>query len=251
MHTLEGRSILVTGGNRGLGLAIVEALAARKARITVVARDRERLAALHDRLGVSVIPGDVTDQNVVRTVLRDVRPDIVLSNAGSKPVMAPIHEQSWEGFSHAWNTDTRAAFAWVQETLRMPLRPGSRVVLTSSGAALRGSPLSGGYAGAKRMIWLLASYANSLSAELELGIRFQTILPLQMVGTTEHGQTAADAYAHKQGITRDAFLARFGAAMSPHQYAEHVITILTDPAHDAGLAYGIKGESGISSLDGP
>jgi hypothetical protein len=49
-------------------------------------------------------------------------------------------------------------------------------VLTASGAAVRGSPLSGGYAGAKRMVWLLAGYANGLARELGLGIRFQTVM---------------------------------------------------------------------------
>ncbi|MEP6877050.1 MAG: SDR family NAD(P)-dependent oxidoreductase, partial [Burkholderiales bacterium] len=44
MKTLEGQRALVTGGSRGLGLGIVEALVAQKARVTVVARDPERLA---------------------------------------------------------------------------------------------------------------------------------------------------------------------------------------------------------------
>ena len=250
MHALEGKSIVVTGGSRGLGLALVEALVNRKARVTAVARDRERLAAVHDRLGVRVMPGDVTDPEVVRGVLREVRPDIVLSNAGVTPVMAPLHEQTWEQFSQTWNGDVRASFAWVQEAIRMPLPPGSRVVLTSSGAAVRGSPLSGGYAGAKRMVWLLAGYANGLARELGLGIRFQTVMAQQIVGATELGSAAADGYARKQGISREAFLANFGTALTPRLYAEHVVTILTDPAYDAGVAYGIKGEPGIASLDG-
>jgi hypothetical protein len=48
----------------------------------------------------------------------------------------------------------------------------ARVPVGSSGAALQGLPLSGGYAGAKRTLWLLARYANGV-AEKGLGIRFQ------------------------------------------------------------------------------
>lgn len=50
--------------------------------------------------------------------------------------------------------------------------------------AVRGSPLSGGYAGAKRMISLLAGYANAVAAERDLGIKLQVLVSLQMIGTT-------------------------------------------------------------------
>ena len=71
---------------------------------------------------------------------------------GVTPTMAPLSEQTWEAFTAPWDTDVKAGFQWIQEALRSPLARGSRVLLTSSGAAVRGSPLSGGYAGAKRML---------------------------------------------------------------------------------------------------
>jgi 3-oxoacyl-[acyl-carrier protein] reductase len=49
-----------------------------------------------------------------------------------------------------------------------PLRPGSRVLLMSSGAALRGSPISGGYAGAKATIRFIAAYADDEARRLGL-----------------------------------------------------------------------------------
>ena len=65
--------------------------------------------------------------------------------------MRPLHHQTWDTFSVNWETDVRIAFHWLREALLRPLRPGGRVVVFSSGAALNvnGSPLSGGYAGAK------------------------------------------------------------------------------------------------------
>jgi hypothetical protein len=66
---------------------------------------------------------------------------------------------------------------------------------------MAGSPLSGGYAGAKRMLWLTGEYANGVSAELDLGIRFQVLVPLQIVGDTGIGNVAASAYARRKGIT--------------------------------------------------
>lgn len=62
--------------------------------------------------------------------------------------MRPLQQQTWETFSVNWQTDVKIAFHWLREALLKPLRPGGRVVVVSSGAALNpnGSPLSGGYA---------------------------------------------------------------------------------------------------------
>jgi hypothetical protein len=87
--------------------------------------------------------------------------------------------------------------------------------MTSSGAAIHGSPLSGGYGGAKKMIWLMAQYANSFSRKSGLNIRFQVIVPLQMVGGTGTGDVAlpfllpALEVFHEQDDGR--FAARLGA----------------------------------------
>jgi hypothetical protein len=114
---------------------------------------------------------------------------------------------------------------------------------------VNGSPLSGGYAGAKRMIWLLAKYANASAQALKLGISFQAIVPQQMVGDTDLGRTAAELYAQRQGVTPEQFLAGFGAALSSARVGEHVASILTDPQYEQGVAFGLKGDTGITILD--
>src|SRR5262249_59922692 len=86
--------VVVTGGSRGLGLGIVEALVDRGDQVTVVARDRARLAEVARRLGVATVAGDVVDQALAATVLREVRPEGLILNAGAAPAMAPIHEQT-------------------------------------------------------------------------------------------------------------------------------------------------------------
>lgn len=249
MPDLAGQKAVVTGGSRGLGLGIVEALLARQAQVTVVARDPKRLREVSERLGVDVIQGDVSEEALARRVIESVRPTVLVLNAGATPGVAPLHEQTWEGFSNTWNSDVKAGFHWLQQALRLPLLPGSRVILGSSGASIGGSPLSGGYAGAKRMLWLLAQYANGLAKELELGITFQTILPRQMIGETELGRTAAEAYAKRKGVSVETFLAGFGAPLSAKQVGEHVASILTDSKYETGVAFGLKGDTGIVSLD--
>jgi len=250
MTTLAGQKVIVTGGSRGLGLGIVEALVAQKAQVTVVARDAERLAEVSKRLGVKVVRGDVTDEKLARGVLSDVRPSVLVLNAGATPAMGPLHELSWQDFNRAWDVDVKAGFHWVQETLRLPLPRGSRVIIASSGAALNGSPLSGSYAGAKRMLWLMALYANDVAQRLDLGIRFQAILPQQIIGDTELGRQAAEAYASSKAVSLETFLAGFGAPMPPRKVGDNVVSMLTDPRYATGAAFGMKGDFGIVPLAG-
>jgi len=83
MQTLEQRRVLITGGSRGLGLGVVEAFVARRANVIVIARDSARLTEIKARLGVSIIPGDATDPMLAESVLREVRPSVLVLNAGA------------------------------------------------------------------------------------------------------------------------------------------------------------------------
>src|SRR5258705_8225954 len=92
---------------------------------------------------------------------------------GRPPPMGRLDQMSWADFTAVWETDVKAGFYWLQAALNLPLKPGSRVLVGSSGAAVNGSPMSGGYAGAKRMLWFMAKYANGVAEQKGLGIRFQ------------------------------------------------------------------------------
>ena len=247
MQTLKDQRAVVTGGSRGVGLGIVEALVAHGAHVTAVARTPGPLAEARHRLGIATTTGDVTDPAVAERVLREVKPTILVLNAGAVPAMGPIHELSWEAFSRTWNTDVQAGLHWIQAAIRLPLPHGSRVIVSSSGAAISGSPLSGGYAGAKRMLWLMAGYANQVGAAL--GIHFQTLVQRQIIGEGLAGLAGAEAYAARQGVSVETFLAGFGAPLTPRQIGEHVATLLTDARHAAGVAFGVKGDLGLHSLD--
>jgi NAD(P)-dependent dehydrogenase (short-subunit alcohol dehydrogenase family) len=247
--SLKDKNVLVTGGSRGLGLGLVEALVAHGARVTVVARGADALASVRARLGVATISADVTDETAAHRILAEVRPDILALNAGATPRMGRLDQLSWADFTAPWETDVKAGLYWLQAALNLPLKPGSRVLVGSSGAAVTGSPLSGGYAGAKRTLWIMAKYANGLSAQKDLGIRFQAIVPQQMVGDTGVGDTGANAYARAAGLKREEFLARFGAPMPPREFGEKVVSVLDDPKYAEGFAFGLKG-TGITMLEG-
>jgi NAD(P)-dependent dehydrogenase (short-subunit alcohol dehydrogenase family) len=248
--SLKDKNIVVTGGSRGLGLGLVEALVAHGARVTVIARDADPLESVHARLGVATISADVTDEGAAHRILTEVRPDILVLNAGTTPRMGRLDQMSWADFTVPWETDVKAGLYWMQAALNLPLAPGGRVLVGSSGAARQGSPLSGGYAGAKRMLWFMANYANGVSKQKALGIRFQAIVPDQIIGGTGVGDEASSAYARAMGIERGAFLARFGAPMPPREFGENVVSVLDDPKYSEGFAFGLKGDTGITMLEG-
>jgi NAD(P)-dependent dehydrogenase (short-subunit alcohol dehydrogenase family) len=248
--SLKDKNVVVTGGSRGLGLGLVEALVAHDASVTVVARDADALESVRARLGVATISADVTDETAARRILAEVRPDILALNAGTTPPMGRLDQMSWADFTAVWETDVKAGLYWLQAALNLPLKPGSRVLVGSSGAAVNGSPMSGGYAGAKRMLWFMAKYANGVAEQKGLGIRFQAIVPQQIIGGTGVGDAGANAYARAAGIETEAFLARFGAPMPPRDFGEKVLSVLDDPQYGTGFAFGLKGDTGITVLEG-
>jgi NAD(P)-dependent dehydrogenase (short-subunit alcohol dehydrogenase family) len=249
MKQLEGKIAVVTGGSRGLGQGIVRALAAEDATVWALARDAGRLDQLKREVaGVQTLAADVTDPQTAQQTLGDIRPDILVLNAGATPTLAPVHQQSWEQFARTWDTDVHMTFSFGKEALLLPLAPGSAVVIISSGAAVGGSPISGGYAGAKRMQWFLAHYLQQESNTLNRDIRFVALLPRQIIGATELGHAAAAAYAAQQGISEQTFLERFGPPLTPERVGAGVVALLTDPAYRRGIAFGITGQD-LASLD--
>ena len=100
--SLKDKSAVVTGGSRGLGLGLVEALVAEGAKVTVVARGADALEAVKARLGVATISADVTDRDAANRIIADIQPDILALNAGVTPRMGRLDQLSWEDFSVAW-----------------------------------------------------------------------------------------------------------------------------------------------------
>ncbi|MFE6200353.1 SDR family oxidoreductase [Streptomyces sp. NPDC057838] len=226
---------VVTGAGRGFGRAIAAALVASGTRVIGVARTERELHALRDDVGEGFTPlaADATDDSLARDVLREHRPGLLVLNAGATPHMAPVHEQTWETFSRNWRTDTHHVFTWTRAALREPLAPGSVVVSMSSGAALAGSPLSGGYASAKAAVRYLRGYAADEAQRAGLGIRFHALLP-HMTPAGGVGSAAVDGYAARQGVDRATFVAgREQPVLTARQVAEAVMEVARNPASDA------------------
>lgn len=240
---------MVTGGSSGVGKATVKAMISEEVQVTAVARGADRLRALEAEMGdgLATRQGDAADPAFAERLLRDLRPDLVVLAAGVMPRMGRVDEFDWESFSETWNGDLKASFHFVKQALTLPLSPGSTVVIVSSGAAIGGSPLSGGYAGAKRMQWWLADYAQKVSDAKKLGIRLLAVLPKQLIEGTTIGARAAATYGAMNGITAEAFMRRYDVPLGVGKVASAILTALSGGVPAGVNAIAVTG-AGIEPL---
>ena len=124
---------------------------------------------------------------------------------GVFPPAGPLHEQSWKEFAVNFENDVKIAFHFCKAALSRPLPAGATVIVLSSGAALAGSPNSGGYAGAKRTQLFIANYSQKESDRLGLGLHFMALAP-RIMPDTELGKHAVAGYSRYLGISAADFI---------------------------------------------
>jgi NAD(P)-dependent dehydrogenase (short-subunit alcohol dehydrogenase family) len=237
MRPLENRVALVVGASRGLGQGIANAFAEAGATVIGVARNP----------APGVVAADAADPVIAGKLIAQHRPDVLALVAGAAPLLRPIHLHTWETFSTNWQTDVRMTFHWLREAILLPLREGSRVIIMSSGAAVMGSPLSGGYAGAKATQRFIAAYASEESKRLRLGIGISAVLP-KLTPATDLGRPAVAAYAAREGVSEDEYLRRMGQPVTPAM-AGSAFVKLACTAQGEGGAYLLTAD-GLSPMGG-
>lgn len=146
---LTGNTVIITGGNSGIGLETAKGLLAMGARIILAVRNTEKgnaaralLAELHPRAQIDVMQLDLADLQSVRTFADKFQSsfdqlDILINNAG---IMAPPYAKTKDGFEMQFGSNHLGHFALTG--LLLPLlanTPGSRIVTISSRAHSRGS----------------------------------------------------------------------------------------------------------------
>ncbi len=248
-NDLHGTTAIVTGAGGGFGSAACRALIEAGARVVGLVRDPQIGARLRETLGDRFEPttGDATDAELASALLATNRPRAVVLAAGAFPSPLPVQEQSWTDFSRTWEVDVAQALHWTRAALLLPLDPGSAVVSLSSGAAIHGSPLSGGYAGAKAAMRFIAAYAADESTRAQLGIRFSAVLPRLTVATPS-GARWIGAYASRAGLDVTTFIDRAGPQTQPDLLAKDLLSLVLDPALGA-TAYTVHPQGGLHALD--
>jgi NADP-dependent 3-hydroxy acid dehydrogenase YdfG len=176
---------------------------------------------------------DAADETVAWSLLDRYEPEVLVLVAGANPVMRPLQHQTWETFSANWHADVKITFTWLREALLKPMPPGSRVVVLSSGAAINGSPASGGYAGAKATQRFIAAYAQDESRRAGLGVTVTAVMP-RMTPFGEVGRRGVRAYAARGGQSEEAFLEQLGEPLTPETAGSALVDLVrADPATSA------------------
>jgi gluconate 5-dehydrogenase len=183
---LSGRLALVTGSSRGLGWAIVQALAASGARILLHGRDAEALAACAATLAergtpvAEILRFDVTDGRAVQDAFAEIAEahgwlDILVNNAGGT-VRKPILDFTDADWHQVIETDLTSSFRCAREALRLMIPQGrGRIIMTSSVMAHCARPTIPAYVAAKTG---LHGLVRALAVEVaKTGVTVNAIAP--------------------------------------------------------------------------
>jgi NAD(P)-dependent dehydrogenase (short-subunit alcohol dehydrogenase family) len=242
MLQLTGKSMAVIGGSRGVGRAIVETAIQEGARVLAVARREGPLRKLAEAVqGAEILSLNATEEGAPSKVFDVFEPSILVLCAGALPPAAPLHEQRWPEFAVNWETDVKIAFHFFKAALSRPLPAGASIILISSGAALAGSPNSGGYAGAKRTQMFMANYAQKESDRLGLGLRFSTLAP-RIMPDTELGQHAVAGYSRYLGISAADFIKSMASPPAASDVATAVVALSTMGEQSRGKVFVVSGK---------
>jgi NAD(P)-dependent dehydrogenase (short-subunit alcohol dehydrogenase family) len=147
--TFDGRTALVTGGSRGIGLGIAQSLVDRGARVVLTARRTDALAEAVDRLGgpdVAVaVAGHAGDAEhraaAVRTAVETFGSlDMLVGNVGINPVFGPLMDLDLDAFRKILDTNVVSTLGLVQQAWRAWMAEhGGSVLIVASVAGLKSS----------------------------------------------------------------------------------------------------------------
>jgi NAD(P)-dependent dehydrogenase (short-subunit alcohol dehydrogenase family) len=243
---VSGRVAIVTGGTRGLGAAVSEALVGRDVTVAAVFRSDVKSAdSLRHRCGERLVTRqiDVTDPAACSALVRDVvaehgRIDYLVNNAGAlhEARLADIGTGEWDA-SLALNLS--AAFYLSQAAVaQMKAQRFGRIVNVCSVSAMMGSPFQIDYAAAKSgLIGLTRSMARSVA-------RASVTVNCVMLGGFETDLLGDMTLSDRSMIEASVPIGRFGR---PREFAHAVLSLLDDDASyitgatvavDGGLAMG-------------
>jgi NAD(P)-dependent dehydrogenase (short-subunit alcohol dehydrogenase family) len=180
----EGKTAIVTGASRGIGLAIAERLVAEGARVVITARKKEALDEAVEHLGgprvALAVAGKADDpEHQADTIRQAIETfgslDLLVNNTGINPAYGPIVDLDLNAARKVVEVNCIAALAWVQQAHRAWMKEhGGAIVNVSSVSGIRPAPGIGFYGASKAM---LVSLTELMAIELAPDIRVNAVAP--------------------------------------------------------------------------
>lgn len=249
MNRFANKTILVTGGSSGIGLAAAQAYAAEGARVVITGRDPAALEQARSSLGAAAIAvrndaGSIASAKALAHTLstQGIKLDAVFLNAGVAK-FAPLDAVDEDLWDLTFNTNVKGPYFQLQ-ALAPLLNRGASIVINGSINAHLGMPSSSVYAASKAAV---ISLAKTLSAELlPAGVRVNVVSP-GPVETPLYGKLGLDPAtleATAAQIQSQVPLGRFGKA------AEIASTVLHLSSPESAFIVGteIITDGGMSQL---
>lgn len=249
MNRFANKTVLVTGGNSGIGLATAIQYAKEGARVVITGRDQATLDQAKTQIGVNTIAlrndqGNINAAAELAHTLtqQGITLDAVFINAGVAK-FAPFQDVDEALWDQTFNVNVKGAYFTLQ-ALTPLLNRGAAIVLNGSINAHIGMPTSSVYAASKAA---LISFAKTLSAELlPLGVRVNVVSP-GPVSTPLYGRLGMESTQLEQmakSIQEQIPLNRFGTS------EELASTILFMSSSDSAFIVGTEliADGGMSQL---
>ena len=249
MNRFSNKTVLVTGGNSGIGLATAIQYAKEGARVVITGRDQATLDSAKEQIGAGTIAlkndqGDIHAAKALATLLREqgITLDAIFVNAGVAK-FAPFLDVDESLWDQSFDINVKGAYFTIQ-ALTPLLNRGAAIVLNGSINAHIGMPSSSVYAATKAA---LISFAKTLSAELlPLGVRVNVVSPGPITTPLygRLGMEAAQLDQMAQSIQEQIPLKRFGTA------DELASAVLYLSSHDSAFIVGTEliVDGGMSQL---
>jgi NAD(P)-dependent dehydrogenase (short-subunit alcohol dehydrogenase family) len=179
---LSGRTAIITGASRGIGLAIAQRLAADGANVVLTARKQESADAAAEQVNGSAIgvaahavDEDAAKRCVETTLDRFGSIDILVNNAGTNPAYGPLIEQDHARFAKIFEVNLWAPLLWTSLAVKAWMgEHGGAIVNTASIGGMHQSPHMGLYNATKAA---LIHVTKQLALELSPRVRVNAVCP--------------------------------------------------------------------------